>query len=94
MLLPRFSLRWLLAATTVCGVLAYVLAQAVRGQAWGIAMSVAAGALVLTAAFYAVVFVIAWGAAAVGTGMRKKRATSPFAMHVAPPQILPPQELE
>ena len=49
MLIPRFSLRWLLAATAVCGVLAYVLSQAVMGQAWGIAVSVACGALLLTA---------------------------------------------
>ena len=94
MLIPRFSLRWLLAATTVCGVLAYVLSQAVAGQAWGIAVSVACGTLLLTAVVHAVVFVMAWSVASLGTGARRSRATSPFAMHVTPPQLLPPQDPE
>src|SRR5688572_30365879 len=45
MLIPRFSLRWLLAVMTICGVLAYIVSQAVMGRPWGIAVSVALGAL-------------------------------------------------
>lgn len=92
MFLPRFSLRWLLAVVTACGFLAYLLSQAVMGQAWGIAVSVALGAFALTAIMHAMVFVLAWGFASVGAGVRKSRASSPFAVHVAPPQILPPQD--
>jgi hypothetical protein len=92
MLLPRFSLRWLLAATTLCGIVAFVLAQAVRGDAWGIAVAVACGALLMTALVFASVFIVAWSIASVGTGVRKARATSPFATHTPPPQILPPHD--
>ncbi len=94
MLIPRFSLRWLLTATAVCGVVAYVLSQAVMGKAWGIAASVACGALLLTAAIHAMVFVVAWSVASLGTGQRRSRPTSPFALHVTPPQLLPPQDPE
>jgi hypothetical protein len=92
MLIPRFSVRWLLAATAVCSVLAYVVAQAVMGQAWGIAASVACGALLLTFLVYVAVFVVAWGIAFLGASRRGRQATSPFAAHVPPPQILPPQD--
>jgi hypothetical protein len=91
MLIPRFSLKWLLALMTVSGVVAYVLAQAVSGKAWGVGVSVACGALVLTGLVHAVVFVLAHAVAQIG-GSRQSRATSPFATHVAPPQILPPQD--
>ena len=94
MLIPRFSLRWLLAAMAVCGVLAFILAQAVRGQAWGIALAVAGGSLIVNALVFAGVFIVAWSIASLGSGARRKRATSPFATHVTPPQILPPQDTE
>lgn len=94
MLIPRFSLRWLLAATTICGLLAYVVAQAVRGEAWGIAVSVVGGAVIMTAVVFAMVFIVAWSIAAMAMRARKSRATSPFATHVAPPQILPPIDPE
>jgi hypothetical protein len=94
MIIPRFSLRWLLGVTTLCALLAYVLAQAIRGQAWGIAISVTVGALLFTSLVHAVVFLLAWGIASAGTGIRRTRATSPFATHVAPPQILPPVDPE
>jgi hypothetical protein len=92
MLIPRFSLRWLLAAMTVCGVLAYLLAQAIMGESWGIAISVALGSLLITAVIHVVVFVVAWGLGSMGQETRKKRAASPFATHTPPPQILPPSD--
>jgi hypothetical protein len=93
MLIPRFSLRWLLAVMTLCGLLAYVVSQAVMGKAWGIAFSVAIGALLVTAIVYALVFILAWGIASIVSGSRKRRASSPFATDTAPPQIVPPQEI-
>lgn len=92
MLIPRFTLRWMLATTAVCGLLAFVLSQAVAGRPWGIAISVAIGALFFTAVIYAMVFLASWGIAFLGLRARKRRAMSPFATHTAPPQILPPQD--
>lgn len=92
MLIPRFSIRWLLAATAVCGLFAYGAAEAVRGQAWGIAVSITCGALVLTSVVFALTFVVSWSIARTATRARRSRATSPFASHVAPPQILLPDD--
>lgn len=92
MLIPRFSLKRLLIAVTVSGVMAYVLAQAVRGSAWGIAVSVALATLVATAGLYAVTFLLAWGISRVGVRARKRHAASPFATHTPPPQILKPRD--
>ncbi len=40
MLIPRFSLRWLLGLTTLCAAVSFVLASAVRGNDWAIGMTV------------------------------------------------------
>ncbi len=58
MLLPRYSLRTTLIATTVCALFFVVLGQAVHGQPWAIVISVAVLALVVTLLIHALLFLI------------------------------------
>lgn len=60
MIIPRYSLRWLLALTTVCGGLSLVLSYAFQGQAWAIGFMVGLGSLLVVAALHAVAFSVAW----------------------------------
>lgn len=59
MLLPRFSIRWALAATTVFGCLFLVAAQATRGAAWAIAFVGSVIALAFMAQVHAIFFLLA-----------------------------------
>ena len=91
MLIPRFTVRWLLFLTTVCAGLAFVVSLGVAGQSWAIALAVTFAAFALMVVFYICAFCLAWASAA-GWGLINERRTaaSPFAMHTPPPQILPP----
>jgi hypothetical protein len=96
MLIPRFSLRQLLAVTTACALFCYVIATATRGQQWAIAVSLAVSSVLLALVVYAVVFAIAWLLTLIG-GLFTKRivATSPFANAAPPPQfVTPPEDTE
>lgn len=95
MLIPRYTIRWLLLATTVCGVFSAVLACAFRGQVW--AMAVGLGVVSLAVAFllYGVLFGGAYVVAACwGLLLPRPRGSDPFATAGPPPQILPPEEPE
>ena len=48
MLIPRFSVRFLLFLTTVCAVFFYIVTLAVQGSLWATAVSVAIAGLVLS----------------------------------------------
>ena len=60
MIIPRYSLRWLLALLTVCGGLSMILAYAVRGQPWAIGATVGIAALSVMVALHAAAFSVAW----------------------------------
>jgi hypothetical protein len=60
MIIPRYSLRWLLALLTVCGGLSMILAYAVRGQPWAIGATVGIAALSVVVALHAAAFSVAW----------------------------------
>lgn len=95
MLIPRFSLRWLLAVTSASGVFFLVVAQAVRGSSWARGVCVAALYLVVCLLFY----VAAWGATIIlarARGMRPvpQVVTTPFATAEPPAQIIPPEDPE
>lgn len=60
MLIPRFSIRWLLGLTTFSAGVSLVLAYAVRGQPWAIGMVASLWAVVIIAVFYAAAFLLAW----------------------------------
>lgn len=96
MLIPRFSLRQLLAIMTGSALFCYVLAMATRGHQWSIAISLALSSVLLVFVAYAVVFAIAWVLTLIGGSFTKQHAaTSPFANAAPPPQfITPPEDTE
>jgi hypothetical protein len=82
MIIPRFSLRWLLALITVCGGLSLILAYAVQGQFWAIGIMVGLAALALVVSLHAAAFSMAWLmtqlAYTVAGGSPKPDGQSPF----------------
>jgi hypothetical protein len=95
MLIPRFSLRWLLSATTASGLFFLVVAQAVRGEHWAQGLCFAALCLAACLAFY----FIAWSAAIVLAKALSARpavevVSTPFATAEPPAQIIPPEDPE
>ena len=99
MIIPRFSLRWLLALITVCGGLSLILSYAFQGSAWAIGAIVALGSIVVVVALHAVAFSIAWLLTqffymASGSSAPKAGGQSPFAgggSPFAPPQAADPE---
>ncbi len=95
MLIPRFSLRWLLAVTTASGLFFLIVAQAARGKHWAQGICLAALYLVACAAVY----VLAWCAAIFFAKARRMRTevlvvSTPFATAEPPAQIIPPEDPE
>ena len=99
MIIPRFSLRWLLALITVCGGLSLILSYAFQGSAWAIGAIVGMGSIVVVVALHAVAFSIAWLLTqffyiASGSSAPKSGGQSPFAgggSPFAPPQAADPE---
>jgi hypothetical protein len=60
MLIPRYSLRWLLGLTTFSAGVSLVLSYAVRGHAWAIGITSALWSLVIVGLFYIAAFLVAW----------------------------------
>lgn len=60
MLIPQFSLRWILAVTAVCGFVSLIGAAAVRGAPWAAAVVVAIGAVGLILTVHALMFFMIW----------------------------------
>ena len=96
MLIPRFSLRQLMAVTTVSALFCYVIAMATRGHQWALAISVAVSSVLLALVVHASLFAVAWLLALVGRLFTKERiAASPFANAAPPLQLVtPPEDLE
>ena len=94
MLIPRFTIRWLLFVTAVCGVFFAIVAAALR-HVWAMAVSIGGGSLVLAFLCYGASFGVAYVLASLlGVLLRPPRGGSPFAGATPPPQIIPPDELE
>lgn len=95
MLLPKFSIRLLLAAMAAIGVLSIAFKYALDGRAWAISSFMALGMLGLMFAFYSAAFLIGSVFGAIDSAIRPgPRPTTPFATNQPPPQILPPPEPE
>jgi len=95
MLIPRFTIRWLLLLMTVSSFFFFILSFAVGGQAWAIAVSLSVGSLLLAFLCYAVVFGLAAMIASAQARMRPApRCDTPFATAEPPAQIIPPEEPE
>jgi hypothetical protein len=94
MLIPRFTLRWLLGLTTFCAGVSLVLSYAVRGHAWAIGVSAGLWSLVIVGLFYVAAFLTAWLMAQAMAALRSSlRGTavanageSPFAAPISPTQ--------
>jgi type VI protein secretion system component VasK len=59
MLLPRFSIRFLLVAAIAVAIFALVLRQAAIGQAWALSVSIAVASLVLNFVVFWLLFCLA-----------------------------------
>jgi hypothetical protein len=84
MLIPRYSLRWLLVLITISGAVSLVLSYAFppRNRDWAIGIAAALGCVAILAALYAVTFLAAWAIAQIEAAISKNRGgegTSPFA---------------
>ena len=80
MLIPQFSLRWLLALTALCAGVSLILSFAFRGQTWAIGMAAALGSIVAMAVLYVTAFLSAWLITQVASGLyRRPQGQSPFA---------------
>ena len=60
MLIPQFSLRWLLAVTTACAVAFSVFGLALRGSPWAQGVSIAIVALAVVLLVHAFLFTLLW----------------------------------
>lgn len=60
MLLPRFSMKTILATMTGSALVFVIVGQAVRGSAWALGISMAIGSVVLALSIYALMFLIVW----------------------------------
>jgi hypothetical protein len=95
MLIPRFTVRWLFLLMTVCSVFFLIVASAVRGQLWAIALSVAITSAVVAFLCYGVFFGLAYVLASLfGLVRSRPGGGTPFATAAPPPQIIPPEEPE
>jgi hypothetical protein len=70
MLIPRFSLRWLLWLTTVSALVSLVLSFAVRGRAWALGITAGLWCLVAVFVFFVLAFLAAWLVANTKAGFR------------------------
>jgi len=85
MLIPQFSIRWLLAVTALCAGAFSVVGLAVQGQRWALAVSVGLGAVLLTMLLYGAAFGLVWACALVlGRSGRRGRGGDPFARGQSP----------
>ncbi len=86
----------MLAAVTACAVLFAVVAQAIRGSGWAIAMSVACASVVLILATHVGFFLAAMTVSSFFSLFVSRKAVmnSPFAQDRPPPQWVEPSEPE
>ena len=93
MLIPRFTLRWMLAMTAVCAVLAFIVSLAVAEHVWAMALSMVLASVVLSFVLYAAFFTLAWACGTVWHSFRgEPKAASPFAAHSPSPQSQRPEK--
>jgi hypothetical protein len=60
MLIPQYSIRWLLALTTGCAAVFSVFGLAVRGSHWAQGVSIAIAALMVVLLIHAFFFTVVW----------------------------------
>lgn len=93
MLIPRYSLRWLLALITVSAAVSFVLSYAVRGSDWAIGMAAGLASLAILMVLFVCTFLAAWAISQVETAIASSRGgdgTSPFAGNTPASPFGPP----
>ena len=60
MILPQFSLRWLLGVTSRCAVFFFVVHRAIAGSHWALVLSYALSSLLVVMAVHALMFFGVW----------------------------------
>jgi hypothetical protein len=80
MLIPQFSIRWLLGVTAVCAVIFSIFASALQGAGWALGISAAVLALVTAMLVYAAMFALLWLFSLLVPSLRRPRrgGRSPF----------------
>jgi len=76
MLIPQFSIRWLLALMTVCAVVFSIVGLAVRGTAWAAGVSIGIGSGVILVLVYGLLFAAVWVFSQVMSSLGRRRARS------------------
>ncbi len=96
MLIPRFSVKRMLAIVAGFSAFFAIVSLAVRGHyAWAVSLTLAVSSLVVAFLIYAFFFLIAWWISLlVDLGRGRPRPQSPFAGQTPPPQIITPQDPE
>jgi hypothetical protein len=94
-LIPRFTLRWLLGLIVVAAGISLILAQTRNNQAWALAIVIAMQSVLLVFGIYAWFFAMAWFVALLRRNIaRPPVASSPFASAGPPAQLVPPRQPE
>ena len=82
MLIPQYSIRWLLMLTAACAAVFSVFGLAVRGSPWAQGVSIAVVALVVVLLVHALLFTLLWVFSALASGPLRSGTgfgRSPFA---------------
>ena len=91
MLIPQFTIRWLMIVTAACAVVFSVLGLAYQGYPWAIGVSVAVATGAVMMLVYAAVFGLIWLVGGMVSSPRQRgigRGASPFQPGVAPLSLI------
>jgi hypothetical protein len=92
MLLPRYSLRWLLVLITASAGVSFILSFAWQGDFWAIGVMAGLGSVLLVMLLYALTFLTAWAVSQIEAAVFKQRdGTSPFATNPTASPFSPPE---
>lgn len=92
MLVPQYSLRWILGLTLGVILLSLVGQQAYAGAHWAVGILAACGALVALFVLLAILYFVVAGLARIASWFQPGEVgSSPFATHNPPPQWVPSQ---
>jgi hypothetical protein len=84
MLIPRFTLRWLLGLTAVCAAVSLILGAAVRGEIWAIGAAVGLASVAVVALLHIATFLATWLLSGLERALFKRNpGASPFATKVS-----------
>ena len=91
MLIPNFSIRWLLGITTSAAFFFLIVNFARSGHKWAFGLSAAIAFGLLLFVFFALMFFFCyWLTRVTRIAQPKPKPISPFATDTLPPQIIPP----